>query len=292
MKRAFTLIELLVVIAIIAILAAILFPVFAQAKAAAKKTADLSNIKQINMATQIYLADADDVLPLAFGTQVSGLWNSNSRILIPGDWSTAAPTDKRVYSAPSHPLNSTMPYMKNVDMLSMPGATKDYQPLWNVSYFEAAGKKPYKNTYTYNGLLMGFNATGIDQPAAIPVWWPGLGQAQQVGWNLSNPFLTCDVIGQPCVFSPTTGTCSNAVNGQTGGYSITLQGTVWCFNKGENWAFADGHAKFRKLGSSATGTNPKFDPFSTYDMGTGIPTAAWGDSQGCLPVLFRPDFVP
>ena len=44
-KRAFTLIELLVVIAIIAILAAILFPVFAQAKQAAKRTADLSNVK-------------------------------------------------------------------------------------------------------------------------------------------------------------------------------------------------------------------------------------------------------
>ncbi|RZL69595.1 MAG: prepilin-type N-terminal cleavage/methylation domain-containing protein, partial [Rhodococcus sp. (in: high G+C Gram-positive bacteria)] len=60
-RRAFTLIELLVVIAIIAILAAILFPVFAQAKAAAKKTADLSNMKQQGTATQIYLADSDDV---------------------------------------------------------------------------------------------------------------------------------------------------------------------------------------------------------------------------------------
>jgi prepilin-type N-terminal cleavage/methylation domain-containing protein len=60
MKRAFTLIELLVVIAIIAILAAILFPVFAQAKLAAKKTADLSNTKQLGVAMQIYLADNDD----------------------------------------------------------------------------------------------------------------------------------------------------------------------------------------------------------------------------------------
>jgi len=66
MKKAFTLIELLVVIAIIAILAAILFPVFAQAKAAAKKTADLSNTKQIGTAVQIYLSDSDDTYPSAY----------------------------------------------------------------------------------------------------------------------------------------------------------------------------------------------------------------------------------
>ena len=61
MKRAFTLIELLVVIAIIAILAAILFPVFAQAKLAAKKSAALSGTKQLSSAYQIYLGDYDDV---------------------------------------------------------------------------------------------------------------------------------------------------------------------------------------------------------------------------------------
>lgn len=63
-SRAFTLIELLVVIAIIAILAAILFPVFAQAKAAAKKTQSLSNAKNIALGVTMYTTDSDDVLPM------------------------------------------------------------------------------------------------------------------------------------------------------------------------------------------------------------------------------------
>ena len=62
MKRAFTLIELLVVIAIIAILAAILFPIFAQAKSAAKKSQSLSNVKQIGIAWQLYNGDNDDTV--------------------------------------------------------------------------------------------------------------------------------------------------------------------------------------------------------------------------------------
>ncbi|MGE0001091.1 MAG: prepilin-type N-terminal cleavage/methylation domain-containing protein [Fimbriimonadaceae bacterium] len=63
MKRAFTLIELLVVIAIIAILAAILFPVFAQAKSSAKQAMNLSNMKQIGLAGQLYANDYEDSLP-------------------------------------------------------------------------------------------------------------------------------------------------------------------------------------------------------------------------------------
>jgi prepilin-type N-terminal cleavage/methylation domain-containing protein/prepilin-type processing-associated H-X9-DG protein len=65
LKRAFTLIELLVVIAIIAILAAILFPVFAQAKAAAKATSCLANTKQLALTLTLYANDEEDHLPAA-----------------------------------------------------------------------------------------------------------------------------------------------------------------------------------------------------------------------------------
>jgi len=62
-RRGFTLIELLVVVAIIAILAAILFPVFAHARDAAKRANCISNLKQIALAHQMYVQDNDEVLP-------------------------------------------------------------------------------------------------------------------------------------------------------------------------------------------------------------------------------------
>jgi prepilin-type N-terminal cleavage/methylation domain-containing protein len=64
-RRAFTLIELLVVIAIIAILAAILFPVFARAREAARKTNCISNLKQMGTAIMMYTQDYDETYPIA-----------------------------------------------------------------------------------------------------------------------------------------------------------------------------------------------------------------------------------
>lgn len=113
MKRAFTLIELLVVIAIIAILAAILFPVFAQAKLAAKKTVDLSNMKQIGTMMALYGGDNDDAFPLTSFPSKGNSWPLRCQAYIknwdmfrsPGDQSTVWPTAGTRHPQPDAPDN-------------------------------------------------------------------------------------------------------------------------------------------------------------------------------------------
>ncbi len=86
MRRAFTLIELLVVIAIIAILAAILFPVLTQARAAAQRTTCLSNMKQFGLGFQLYLDDSDGLMPDRRDLKVAAGYRP---------WTTWPPSDPR-----------------------------------------------------------------------------------------------------------------------------------------------------------------------------------------------------
>ncbi len=122
MKKAFTLIELLVVIAIIAILAAILFPVFAQAKAAAKKAVSISNQKQIALSIIMYGGDFDDMYPRNDDCQPASALNPalNTLPFNPtGPGCTAAPFFYRMNHFSWQKW--TMPYVKNVQIYFNPG---------------------------------------------------------------------------------------------------------------------------------------------------------------------------
>src|ERR1700760_1989216 len=94
-REAFTLIELLVVIAIIAILAAILFPVFAQVREKARQATCASNQKQIGLGILQYVQDNDEIYPFAAGNYPGVGWLFGYVIDVPSDWEAAGPTYRR-----------------------------------------------------------------------------------------------------------------------------------------------------------------------------------------------------
>lgn len=133
-KNAFTLIELLVVIAIISILAAILFPVFAKAKEAAKRTQDLSNMKQIGVAMQIYLSNNDDTYMPAY-YYIDGATSANGYVHWSGalqpyikNWQIfVSPGDKIGGFAPSNFIGDNNGYGAPAGQTSQNPAVQDIQ---------------------------------------------------------------------------------------------------------------------------------------------------------------------
>jgi prepilin-type N-terminal cleavage/methylation domain-containing protein/prepilin-type processing-associated H-X9-DG protein len=143
-SRAFTLIELLVVIAIIAILAAILFPVFAQAREKARQTACLSNLKQVGLGLQMYTQDYDETLPPA----------------------NTVPYFAEPNALPNF-LGSIIPYTKNKSIFYCPSSvdasTVGYNKL-DKSYPCTASSC---SSYQGNGVVMGRGLSVIPAPADI-----------------------------------------------------------------------------------------------------------------------------
>ncbi|HEY3780335.1 MAG TPA: prepilin-type N-terminal cleavage/methylation domain-containing protein [Fimbriimonadaceae bacterium] len=188
-KKGFTLIELLVVIAIIAILAAILFPVFAQAKLAAKKTADLSNLKQTNLAVAMYTNDNDDMWPSVANFDQCGI-NTNKTV---------------PYGTMAHWSSSEVvgAYIKSTGMMLSPAdspwSMADLGTGINYTYIDPIPSTRVKAPISYM-------ANGLSNAV--------FGEAIYFGYVPSSPYFPANVTDYTGPFDPGNywGTCTNGVD--------------------------------------------------------------------------------
>ena len=158
-RRAFTLIELLVVIAIIAILAAILFPVFAQAKAAAKKTVCVSNVKQVSLANMMYAGDYDDTLCIFTGYSTDLPDGTHAFV----DWAQHSLYDSGYTLVKEDPGQGLLqPYMKNVAIIDCPEAAGLPK---TVQSYGTTYSRPYAYGINANMYFEAINNSSVQVPS-------------------------------------------------------------------------------------------------------------------------------
>jgi prepilin-type N-terminal cleavage/methylation domain-containing protein/prepilin-type processing-associated H-X9-DG protein len=218
-RRAFTLIELLVVIAIIAILAAILFPVFAQARAKARSISCMSNARQVGTAFHMYVQDYDEICP--------NIWGGSGNCLPDGS------------GCSQEWWYSVYPYTKNIALFYCPERSDGTRDDYNA-YGQALGIQHYAG-YGYNWGPIGWRGGGLlNTQLRLPsgqsyitgrslaqIQYPA--QTYAFGDTYDTPRMTVG-IGFSCDSWP--GTSNGALRHQGGLF---------------NYAFVDGHAKSVKV---------------------------------------------
>ncbi len=281
-RSAFTLIELLVVIAIIAILAAILFPVFAQAKLAAKKTVDLSNMKQMGLGIIMYAGDYDDTTPqVSYEFKALALGNPIN--------------PKGKYQV--HFTYLLYPYIKSYPIFIAPGDPTPVQPAnpcpnGTADFGKLQGGQMYCDWQAVNSYIPAYNVLPAHDWIPVPyTTFPNpagmiaMADRRYQSTAPSNPTLFSGKKGmsgfnpsQPCTqegatFDPTLAAqgASEQVQSSLSTYGFwnaaaiqallpTMVGgtddpdvdRVWYdeYTNTSNYAFADGHAKSQALGAT------------------------------------------
>jgi prepilin-type N-terminal cleavage/methylation domain-containing protein/prepilin-type processing-associated H-X9-DG protein len=234
-SRAFTLIELLVVIAIIAILAAVLFPVFAKAREKARQISCTSNEKQIGLGILQYVQDYDETLPY------NDFWNGS----VDRSWRTViTPYIKSagVFACPSNPSAQGPNYFGDSYASSYgangyPGATLFNNQTGGSNTNVPGGVVPFPSWFsTDNGQPTPVTAlAAIGSPASLIMvaettyGWPDMGWDINAACNPFPPTKSTDCWNSPGIFAGHNGL--------------------------GNFLFADGHVKSMKLASTLTPVN-------------------------------------
>ncbi len=234
MNAGFTLIELLVVIAIIAILAAILFPVFAQARENARKISCTSNLKQLGLAVGMYVQDYDETFPCVTannnppipGAPFEG-WIQNDIVFLIQPYVKSY----QVFFCPDRPLTTN----PNGDFCNPGSGTP--QPVWGYGYNWSSGYGPGGNPHslwnqgdgcvmadTASGTLPGRSIAAVNFPAQFII----------LGDSADTPRQTLHTAVYDTRCNPSSGWNSDMPTGAR-------------HNGGNNFAFADGHVKWYKV---------------------------------------------
>lgn len=249
-RLGFTLIELLVVIAIIAILAAILFPVFAQAREKARQTTCISNCKQIGNAAMMYIQDYDETMPRFFTSA------AESATLARGSW-----------------VRMLEPYHKSYDAFRCPNMV-DAGTIWqarlpaNISLWEGYGwNVDYMNFSAdcsdfVDGQGPGTKLARIAKPADTVMAGGSSGAAGTGSFFGTGNALYPVNGGYYPLMAPATLNTPEGCTYTNGGWGVgSYMGPYGGFeqprhsNQGGNLIFVDGHVKFMTAGRAAAGTN-------------------------------------
>lgn len=245
-KGGFTLIELLVVIAIIAILAAILFPVFAQAKEAAKQTSCLSNTKQIGTASMMYENDYDDVVPIGYyydepagapNGYVETIWHYElSPYMAEGKFDDTTDQSKgrpATRTCPSSLVRGALAYSMNVRLGGQGAIPDGFDTDPSGAKLTPISKSAC--SHIAETILFGEGTQNMawgGNSGAMYWWTPGRVNGWGGDWATTDAQLS-------------------SIDGDstTGDWSVERFQVRYRHNKSANMAFADGHSKARKRGS-------------------------------------------
>ena len=232
-RSAFTLIELLVVIAIIAILAAILFPVFAQAKTAAKKTANLSNLKQLSLGIMMYVSDAEGY------PMMSSLSSASPRTRWP-DYIYAYVKNTDIFRGPLAPKDMFSKAFAHNPAVRYGGYGYNYQYLGNSRLVASNPNFPFTATETMIGYPSETIAMADTQGVRKDDGAIGAGE-----YTIDPPLTSARGSGKPSGFYGDGSECGSGTPNTPGVWGCRSTPAEWATNR-VTIAWCDGHASTKR----------------------------------------------